>query len=395
MNRRIHTHSHSVSIGIRRLLLAFLAVSALQLLPQSCSKGDGAGGTDVPVPGVPASSGTPVSFTARSGSHSKAFYASYSGGVMDWSVGDTLRIWYPQRFSVPKWADYLVSSTSGGKASISPAVEGGEIKWNYSEDTHSFYAVYPAPTDSNGGDLDGDKLTVSIPAVQIPLSKDGLSAAGDTVFVVPDHSKGGWLYANIRDTSSQSSLSLKFLPRFTAVTVILNRGKNAEVTVHSFKVSSSKYNVSGKGTIPHASPSSFSYSGPSSAELTVAEIRDLDIVLSGTKRYVALTLFVLPNPYGTDGDAVSIHFSTTIGGATTNRRLELRKSGSPYVISPFSKCVVKNLSLPEKKSGLDVVMDDIILWDNSIDVLVDDHINWDSGILDSSVPDWIRWRNMD
>lgn len=380
------------------LLLSASGCHRPELVPDSGSEGGRSAGA--------------VSFRTGGASHTKVGYRSFLSGEMDWSLNDVMLILYGESDRNPKHAEYKVTSVSADRASIAPAQDGGGVFWNRTSDTHHFYGLYPVPSSGNGGGLDDEKITISIPAVQ--GFSGNTRTSGDTLFVEPVFTAGAWLYAQrVVSGQQQGVIDLAFYPMFTAATVVLDRGDNSEVTVNSFRVTSRQHPVSGSGTISHATPDVFTASAASGG-ITDAKVENLDVTLSGGIRKIALTLFLLPHPYGEkdvntapvnepgsdDEDVLTIHFNTTINSVTSDRRIELRyassvvngvvQKGYACRVAPFSKLVVRNLTLPEQGLGLE--MDEVILWDNSIDVFVPDKIDWGGG-LDAITIDNIDFDN--
>lgn len=369
------------------LIFVTVLSTGMLLLAPSCSKesrSDKSGVQDVEfLAGAPEALTRAVyDYLTGSGPGSKT--------AINWESGDEIRIFYPQSTATPKYADYVLTPTAGDltRATISCKGGGEGLQWNKASGSHTFYALYPAPSASLGGGIDGNGFSIKVAASQPVREK---TIASDTTFIHPSLPQGGWMYAMNSATNSNSSVDLGFRSCYTAFTVVLNSGSNNNITINSFTLSSSKLGLGGVGTFPHVSTPADAMAMTAATDTS----RSVKVDLTGNEvalprnGNIVFTVFALPQTYGTAEDCLTLEFGTSIG----TRRLRLESSGTPLAFPPFVKYNIRGLTLPQ--AGLELDMGDNIIWDNSIDITVLDNINWDSGVLDGSVPDWIRWKNVD
>lgn len=174
-----------------------------------------------------------------------------------WVSTDEVRL-YCQEAAV-KTADYKVSGIDDTKTQtgLSKIGDAG-LQWGVPTDNHTFYGVYPIPTDNSL--KEGTTLTGTIPAVQkykdCTTIKDHTNTK-DSIIVYNPNMQYAYMVAKTfvpNPSSIGDNVYLKFMPIATAVEIELKNNaptNDANKVVYNFRevhLSSSKHYLSGSFT---------------------------------------------------------------------------------------------------------------------------------------------------
>ena len=258
---------------------------------------------------------------------------------IDWVDGDVIRI-YSAEASLADgsahYADYDVSlsSNAGDKsyATVAPHNANGLV---WGDGTHEFYCVYPSPVSGAGTTrLERNTITATIPAVQA-YTLDGTALKPDMDYA--------YMYAAVR-TEASSSVTLSFLPMFTAFEFTVDSADDAAMTLTGFEMVSASYDLSGKIS---ATLSASTASESSTAAYNFSDTgRSIRVGFGGgvvveKGHPVTFTVFALPQ----DLSDLTIRFSTAAG---ETKSLDLKEQGAAgfYRFSGCKKYRITSLAVP-------------------------------------------------
>ena len=200
--------------------------------------------------GYPAAVGSEISFAANHAAFdfnekTKTVYGERDGMKYPiyWENGDEIGIYCPQGAlmnpdAAPQF-DYKVlveneTSTIGTLAKINPGENG--LQWG-DNDTHDFYAIYPASASTKESSLSGTELKCSIPLLQRPNTI--IYDPGTQTYTAYPNMEYAYMYAHTqvnRSTQGNNPIELKFKPLVTVLEITVN-GPTATPTVGDYQIS--------------------------------------------------------------------------------------------------------------------------------------------------------------
>ena len=255
------------------------------------------------------SAGSEVKFSAntyyQNGLKTKTEYSGYDENNqlitttsqyerIDWVDNDLMSIYETDGTNNSK-LDYKVVSHEANNqnslATIAPNVTNNSLVW-LSDDTHTFYALYPSPTtegvDATKVTLDDNVITASIPASQVVTA----STSNSHVFK-PDMNYAYMWAATTADAGS--TVALDFKPLMTAFEITLGTSKAEGLVLDSFSLTTDD-------SSPYLAGDFTATIGTDLSSYTVSDITngsraitvDFDDVSITTTSPVTFTVFALP-----------------------------------------------------------------------------------------------------
>lgn len=270
---------------------------------------------------------------------------------INWLSSDRIRVWCEQATlldGTTHYADYNVSpvSNSGAQshAGMSPAGSGNGLQWG-SAATHEFFALYPAPTISNGetvppSSLEGisgnrAKITGHIPAVQT------VSLSGRTFR--PNMNYAYMYAAESASSTGSGSVNLQFHPLVTtfefSFRTISANGLPASKRVTSFTLRSAASPLTGDFEATIATGGAAPVVATAGTGNSIRVELGTGVSLNVTQPYT-ITLFALP----VDQEELTVELGLSDG---TTRSLDLKSNGNWISVAARKKIYVRNLGVPD------------------------------------------------
>jgi len=320
--------------------------------------------------------GSAIVFTAGTGgSEYSDTRAEYGGTFTDtdskrkdsikWSAGDVLRIYCAQADEPASlFADYRIDSTASGdrtKADISlnSATTAIGLRWNNDENMdHTFYAVFPSPSDSGicTGILE-DSIAASLAVSQNTLSGAMKGSAAAGYVLSPDlkwqlMTAGPETYKRA-NFPSKGTVFMNFTPLTTAIQfTITNAASNDnDLVIKEVDLISEGTQIAGKFKIPNVTDRTGSFpkvsgSGaspvPDSEKTVKLEFGDITIKKGKTFTF---TFFLAPV-----SDVQDLKFRIVRGGADDGATMTTRLGYTDGTYVKFSRCkksFVTGIMVPE------------------------------------------------
>ena len=271
-----------------------------------------------------------------------------------WTQGDDVRVYCPEaRFQM---SDYDVNVT-GSKVITTSLSRRGDYSLQWGESlSHTFYAVYPAPTtNAEGSDLNGStSFTGEIPAMQEPANYIAPTEGGYSHVFTPDMNYAYMVaktYVPDRNKIG-TNVYLQFRPIATAVEVTLQNNTGRNLTFQQIQCYSEAGNIAGtftaelknmteytSGTMQYATgyPAITVGEGEDAIIIPMQDNAGQDIVVK-LGQSVTFTVFMLPNA---DVNDLQISLKAKLGNT------EGYKTGTlnGVTIQKHKKTYLRNLSL--------------------------------------------------
>lgn len=286
----------------------------------------------------------------------RTIYGGYQQGAtaepVYWLSTDQVRLFCNE--SSIKSADYKVTvaedETKVTNTGLDKIADAG-LRWGNPESQHTFYGVYPIPTDNSL--KESTVLTGTIPAVQD--YEKYTTSEGSYVFA-PNMDYAYMVAKTVIENPNEigENVFLKFTPIATAVEIELKNNANESGTTYNFReihLSSSKHNLSGSFTanldnmamgdgnnVKYATgcPTGITYGDDVSKQAAVKLYVEGGAVALAPQKTLKFTIFMLPSTSGAnDTDAIDdleITLVTSEGnktGALTG--ISIKKSKKSYM----------------------------------------------------------------
>lgn len=315
-------------------------------------------------------SGKKISFSI-SDTETKTAYDQSDNLRINWSEGDQVRIFCAEAEDV-KQSDYSIINIGGTdgkqhKANLEAKTNG--LAWGGNDDTHNFYAVYPADESRVAVDASTGIATFSVSHSQICTVQGTVDASGHYT-TVPDM-KEAYMVANL-STKPIDNVELSFKPIMTTLEITV-QGVNAsaanqrDVTLTGISVINKNATFSGVTSGKFKYDISNKTMWESRAETPTTEtyyvgIKNGDETWVDLKSGESITLTVFLPPVVIDKDnqvTIQVHatgeLSAIIGG-------KVDKNGKETNIAPSAKAKIALPNMPETKSGNNWItpLDDMI-----------------------------------
>ena len=271
-----------------------------------------------------------------------------------WTQGDDVRVYCPEaRFQM---SDYDVNVT-GSKVITTSLSRRGDYSLQWGESlSHTFYAVYPAPTtNAEGSDLNGStSFTGEIPAMQEPANYIAPAEGGYSHVFTPDMNYAYMVaktYVPDRNKIG-TNVYLQFRPIATAVEVTLQNNTARNLTFQQIQCYSEAGNIAGtftaelknmteytSGTMQYATgyPGITVGEGEDAIIIPMQDNAGQDIVVK-LGQSVTFTVFMLPNA---DVKDLQISLKAVLDGETGYKTGTL----NGVTIQKHKKTYLRNLSL--------------------------------------------------
>lgn len=271
-----------------------------------------------------------------------------------WTQGDDVRVYCPEaRFQM---SDYDVD-VAGSKVITTSLSRRGDYSLQWGESlSHTFYAVYPAPTTNvEGSDLNGStSFTGEIPDMQEPANYIAPIEGGYSHVFTPDMNYAYMVaktYVPDRNKIG-TNVYLQFRPIATAVEVTLQNNTGRNLTFQQIQCYSEAVNIAGtftaelggmteytSGTMQYATgyPAITVGEGEDAIIIPMQDNAGQDIVVK-LGQSVTFTVFMLPNA---DVNDLQISLKAKLGNT------EGYKTGTlnGVTIQKHKKTYLRNLSL--------------------------------------------------
>lgn len=285
----------------------------------------------------------------------RTVYGGYQQGAtaepVYWLSTDQVRLFCNE--SSIKSADYKVTvaeddtTTNTGLDKIADA----GLRWGNPESQHTFYGVYPIPTDNSL--KESTVLTGTIPAVQ---DYEEYTPNDSNYIFAPNMDYAYMVAKTVVENPNQigEDVFLKFAPIATAVEIELKNNANKSGTTYNFReihLSSSKHYLSGSFTanldkmtmgdgtnVKYATgcPTGITYGDDVSKQAAVKLYVDGGAVALAPQKTLKFTIFMLPSTSGADDtdaiDDLEITLVTSEGNKTgTLTGISIKKSKKSYM----------------------------------------------------------------
>ncbi|GEM_PF-1532164 len=250
-----------------------------------------------------------------------------------WVDGDKIRIYSDKaKLGTQSYADYVVSvenqSPTANEVSLAP-VSGNGLQWGDGE--NKFFCVYPSPEQNSDVSFQAEnKVRFYIPSTQT------YTKTGNKLQPNMDYA---YMYDAL--TATQSSLTLRFKPMFSAFTFYIDSKEKETMTITSFTLSSASKSMAGYATATmstsanSATTISYDVADENSKSLTLSFGSGITITKGSP---IEITLLALPREY----NDLTASFTTTEG----TRSLKLQQYGSFITFNAGHKYKFKGFGLP-------------------------------------------------
>lgn len=311
-----------------------------------------------------------ISFSV-SEAKTKTAYDADDHWQINWVNGDQVRIFCNEAEDV-KQSDYSIINIGGTdgkqhKANLEAKTDG--LAWGGNDDTHNFYAVYPADESRVAVDASTGIATFSVSHSQTCTVQGTVDASGHYT-TVPDM-KEAYMVANL-STKPIDNVELNFKPIMTTLEITV-QGVNAsaanqrDVTLSGISVINKNATYSGVTSGKFKYDISNKTMWESRAETPTTETYYVG-VKNGNDTWVdlksgesiTLTIFLPPVVIDKDNQVtIQVHatgeLSAIIGG-------KVDKNGKETNIAPSAKAKIALPNMPETKSGNNWItpLDDMI-----------------------------------
>lgn len=286
----------------------------------------------------------------------RTIYGGYLQGAtaepVYWLSTDQVRLFCNE--SSIKSADYKVTvaedETKVTNTGLDKITDAG-LRWGNPESQHTFYGVYPIPTDNSL--KESTALTGTIPAVQD--YEEYTTSDGSYVFA-PNMDYAYMVAKTVVENPNEigENVFLKFTPIATAVEIELKNNANESGTTYNFReihLSSAKHYLSGSFTanldkmtmgdgtnVKYATgcPTGITYGDDVSKQAAVKLYVDGGAVALAPQKTLKFTIFMLPSTNGADDtdaiDDLEITLVTSEGNKTgTLTGISIKKSKKSYM----------------------------------------------------------------
>lgn len=311
-----------------------------------------------------------ISFSV-SEAKTKTAYDADDHWQINWVNGDQVRIFCNEAEDV-KQSDYSIINIGGTdgkqhKANLEAKTDG--LAWGGNDDTHNFYAVYPADESRVAVDASTGIATFSVSHNQTCTVQGTVDASGHYT-TVPDM-KEAYMVANL-STKPIDNVELNFKPIMTTLEITV-QGVNASAANQRDVALTGISVINKNATYSGVTSGKFKYDisnktmWESGAETPTTETYYVG-VKNGDKAWVdlksgeSITLTVFLPPVVIDKDnqvTIQVHatgeLSAIIGG-------KVDKNGKETNIAPSAKAKIALPNMPETKSGNNWItpLDDMI-----------------------------------
>lgn len=328
--------------------------------------------------------GRPVSFTVSSSSATRSplaptrtVYGDALSGTLSWCAGDLISVYCSECEGDVKLSEYAVSEPlSGDEAAISnlsDTVRG--LRWG-SEETHTFYGVYPGVTTSGAPltTIEGTVVTGSTPDVQ--YSTGTTDDGSGNLTLAPDMRNMYMVCRTEADPTSGNDVTLSFFPLSTAVTFTVTNGfedTKSAMTVSSVRLVSDSKPLNGgfkadwSGEVIDGRP----HTEPAYGTTVEDAFRSVELDLSGSPVTLSygrtLTFTLLLSPGVEAGDLTfEISGTNTHDASAFTRKARLEKADGTGITFPrHEKTVIKGLLVPESVAWTVDGAVSVVPWVNS------------------------------
>lgn len=292
----------------------------------------------------------------------RTIYGGYVNGADEepvyWVTTDQVRLFCPD--AAVKTADYNVTELGNAEegeidnvyASLEKITDAG-LQWANPEAQHTFYGVYPIPSDNSL--KESAELTGTIPEVQ---DYDGYTTKDGNYVFAPNMDHAYMVAKTVVKKPNEigESVYLKFSPIATAIEIELTNEGNVPYNFREVHLSSTNHYLSGSFTAKldnmaigegdndnvtyySGCPTDITYGDDVSKHVAVRLYVDGDAVTLGGEDHVGATLkftvFMLPSTDGAVDDAVDdleITLVTSDGNKTGKLSgIEIKKSTKNYM----------------------------------------------------------------
>lgn len=269
-----------------------------------------------------------------------------------WLSTDQVRLFCNE--SSIKSADYKVTvaedETKVTKTGLDKIADAG-LRWGNPESQHTFYGVYPIPTDNSL--KESTVLAGTIPAVQ---DYEKYTTSGGSYVFAPNMDYAYMVAKTVVENPNEigENVFLKFTPIATAVEIELKNNANESGTTYNFReihLSSAKHYLSGSFTanldkmtigdgtnVKYATgcPTGITYGDDVSKQAAVKLYVDGGAVALAPQKTLKFTIFMLPSTSGADDtdaiDDLEITLVTSEGNKTgTLTGISIKKSKKSYM----------------------------------------------------------------